>query len=187
MRLILHTDRLVLRPWRHSDAPEFARLASDLDVARMTGSFPHPMPEMSAEFKITHMLARQRMGKAHPYVITQPNDDRLMGTTDLFDNGETNSFEIGYWLGKPHQGHGYATEAVTAVIQEARNTLGTQTITAGVFTDNPASLRVLQKLGFEITGMDDNYFSMARMTKAPSHILQLDLAKSHLAMASEDA
>lgn len=93
---------------------------------------------------------------------------------DLFRSTPDAALEIGYWIGKPYWGQGLSTEAARAIIKEARETLGVEALLAGAFADNPASLRVLQKLGFKPTGIEEMYFSMARMKKARSINLRLD-------------
>jgi len=152
MRDTLTTDRLVLRQIELRDAEAFSTLGSDFDIARMTGSFPHPFPLLSA----------------FPYAITRAGDDTLIGVSDLFKRGEDTLWEIGYWIGRPYWGQGFMTEACTALLTEADATLGAQDRVAGVFTDNPGSARVLEKLGFEREGQPELHFSMGRLKKAES-------------------
>jgi len=177
MRERINTERLLLRPVAFKDASAFSRLGSDFEIAKMTGSFPHPFPLLSAEFKVMHLMSQRQRGLAYPYAITQDGGD-LMGIMDLFRRDETAPFEIGYWIGRPYWGHGYATEAARALIQEARKTLGLSTVIAGVFSDNPASLHLLKKLGFKVLGTSEPYFSMARLSKAESLDLKLSFDTS---------
>ena len=177
MRDEIKTERLVLRPLELSDAPAFSQLASDYDIAKMTGSLPHPMPLYSAEFKIMSLRNRKQRGLAYPYAITLDGGE-LIGVMDLFRSAPNAALEIGYWIGKPYWGQGLSTEAARAVITEARETLGVEALIAGAFADNPASLRVLEKLGFKQTGKTEMYFSMGRMEKALSLNLRLDLNAS---------
>ena len=174
MRDEIKTDRLVLRQLTLKDAAAISTLASDYDIARMTGSFPHPFPLLSAEFKIMDLEQKRRRALAYPYAITIDGGE-LMGMADIFRRDTDAALEIGYWLGKSFWGRGYTSEAAQAVITEAHKTLGASTIIAGVFSDNPASIRVLQKLGFEFTGKSDMYFSMGRLKKAHSLDLCLDI------------
>ena len=186
MRNEIKTERLVLRPLTLEDAPAFSNLASDYDIARMTGSIPHPFPLFSAEFKIMYLRRQKERGLAYPYAITR-NGRELMGVMDLFRSAPDAALEIGYWIGKPYWGQGLATEAAKAVIQEARDTLGVKALLAGAFVDNPASLRVLDKLGFQPTGEEEMYFSMARMKKARSINLRLDIEAQQQAMPMRSA
>ena len=174
MRNEIGTERLVLRQLALNDAAAFSKLAGDYDISKMTGSLPHPFPLYSAEFKIMYLRQQKRRGLAYPYAITV-NGGELIGVMDLFRSAPDTALEIGYWIGKPYWGQGLSTEAAKAIIQEAKDRLGVQALMAGVFADNPASLRVLEKLGFKTTGSEEMYFSMARMEKARSVILRLDL------------
>ena len=166
MRDQIETERLVLRQLEDRDAVPFSKYGSDFDIARMTGSFPHPFPLLSAEFKVLHLRALKRRGLAHPYAITLPEDDTFIGVADLFKRDAESLWEIGYWVARPFWGMGYVTEACKALLSEADASLGKQDRVAGVFKDNPGSIHVLKKLGFEVHGGPDTHFSMARLCKA---------------------
>jgi len=171
----LHSPSLTLRPLRLTDAPRFAQFASDSDIARMTGSFPRHFPLISAEFRIMHMNAQKRRSLSFNYAVTETNHDELIGVMDLSRPMPDEILEIGYWIAKPFWGKGYASEAGRMILEAAKTHLGARRIKAGVFADNPASLRVLEKLGFEKFGQAQPYFSMARLEKAPSISLRLDI------------
>lgn len=168
MRDRLETERLVLRQTELRDAEAFSKGVSDFDIARMTGSIAYPYPQLSAEFKIMTFHSAKRRGMAHPYAITLKGDDTLMGVVDLFKRSAESLWEIGYWIARPYWGRGYMTEACEALLAEAHKSLGPGDRVAGVFTDNPASMRLLEKLGFEKTGKPQAYFSMGRLKKALS-------------------
>ena len=174
MRDEIRTERLVLRQLTLDDAKAFSELADDYDIAKMTGSLPHPMPLYSAEFKIMYLHRQKQRGLAYPYAITRDGGE-LIGVMDLSRSAQDTVLEIGYWIGKPFWGQGLSTEAAKGIIQEARDTLGVSALVAGVFADNPASLRVLEKLGFQPTGHKEMYFCMARLKKVRSINLRLDL------------
>lgn len=168
MRNRLITDRLTLRQVQLDDAPAFAALASDLDIARMTSTFPYPFPLISAEFKILYLRANKRRGQGSPYAITLTGKDQLIGVVDLFHRTENAPLELAYWLGRPFWGQGLISEACRAILAEAERNFGSREITAGVYVDNLGSIRVLEKLGFVKTGTPINIFSMARLTHAPT-------------------
>ena len=168
MRDILKTKRLVLRQTELRDAEAISKFGSDFDIARMTGSFPYPFPLLSAEFKIMTFHAAKRRGLAHPYAITLKGEDEMIGVADLFKRGPDSLWEIGYWVGRHYWSQGYMTEACDALLAEADAALGPDDRVAGVFTDNPGSARVLEKLGFKKSGEPNYYFSMARLEKAKS-------------------
>lgn len=167
MKRTITTDRLVLRPITLSDAPEFARLAGDFDIAKMTGSIPSPFPVISAEIRTMMFEMAWRQGTEYSYAISLAGGE-LMGELSLFRRKDVEHFELGYWLGKPYWGKGFMTEACTALIACAENDLGIDTLFAGVFSDNPGSVRILEKLGFKNTGVVNQYFSIARLCKAES-------------------
>jgi RimJ/RimL family protein N-acetyltransferase len=81
---------------------------------------------------------------------------------------------MGYWIARPHWGRGFATEACGALIDIAR-TLGLATLEGSHFIDNPASARVLEKLGFEAIGIVAPRLSCARGTEVPARLMRLRL------------
>ena len=158
--LTIKTDRLSLRPFRADDGPDVERLAGDWNVARMTTRIPHPYPAGSGAMWIaTHDPAR-RNGSAYPSAVTRGGE--LVGCVGL-NNLDSKSWthrvpdeqatlELGYWIGAPFWGKGYATEAAAAVIAFAFGWLGKTHLVAGCFPDNAASRRVLEKHGFAANG-----------------------------------
>jgi len=176
MHETLKTERLILRQLRDKDATALSKYGSDFDIARMTGSFPHPFPLISAEFKILHLRAQNRQGLAYPYAITVQGNDEMIGIIDLFRQANTDPLEIGYWIGEPYWGKGFASEACKGILTEADRHFGPAVYKAGVFSDNPASLRVLEKLGFRATGKKEKHFSMARLEKTESVLLERGIA-----------
>ena len=173
MKQRLTTDRLTLRPLTLNDAAWFAGYAGAPEVARMTGSVTTGLTEMAAEFWIIRKLARQENRLAYPYVIE--HEGERIGMIDLFKRSEDSALEIGYSMMPDYWGHGYMYEACDAIIEEARKTLGATRIVAGVFIDNPASLRLLRKLGFTAARTHEEWFSMGRMEKAKGVTLTLEL------------
>lgn len=173
MRPTIETDRLYLRPLRLSDAKWFSSYAGAPEVARMTGSITTGITEMEAEFWIMRNLSRQKRGLAHIYVIE--HDGAPVGMVDLFKRTDDSALEIGYSLMPEHWGKGYMYEACVAMISEARDSLGATRIIASVFADNPASIRLLVKLGFTAAKTREEWFSMGRMEKARGVTLTLDL------------
>ena len=149
----LETPRLRLRPLAPADAPAIRRLAGDLEVARWTARIPHPFPEGAAEGFIAAVSAELGSGGEFALAISARGDPALLGCCGL-DRRADGSFELGYWLGRPSWGRGYATEAVSALAHHAFRTTGTPYLRAGIFPDNLASARVLQKAGFAESGTD---------------------------------
>jgi RimJ/RimL family protein N-acetyltransferase len=148
----LRTPRLVLRPFRLEDAADVQRLCSSREIAATTLAIPHPYPEGAAEAWIAgHAEAFARRELAH-FAITRPEDEALLGAISLTFECEHNRAELGFWVGVPFWGCGYATEAAAAVLRYAFEVEGLQRVYAFHFTNNPASGRVLQKIGMTHEG-----------------------------------
>ncbi len=139
------TPRLAVRRLEAQDAPALARLIDDPDIARMTTRIPHPYGLEDAE----SFIGRVREGGAKVFAI-QPHDGPLAGVIG-FQSDEATP-EMGYWLGRPYWGRGYATEAGRGLVNWAQQRWGKRALRSGHFQDNPASGRVLDKLGFLYTG-----------------------------------
>ncbi len=139
------TPRLTLRPLAMGDAPRIAELAGEWDVARMTTRIPHPYDLTNAENWLT-----RKTQTADETAFAIALDDQFVGGCGFIVRGP--DAELGYWLGKPYWGRGYATEAAGALIDHVFQTYGVERITLGHFVDNPASACVIEKLGFVLTG-----------------------------------
>jgi RimJ/RimL family protein N-acetyltransferase len=146
---VLETERLVLRAPRLGDAPAIAQLLADRRVAENTARIPHSYTLNDAETFITSV--NKAAGEA-TFVITA-RDGSLLGCCGV---GSRNGGppEIGYWLGVPFWGNGYVTEAVRAVLDYAFVELDHDEIRGGALLNNPASRRVLEKCGFQWTGVE---------------------------------
>lgn len=168
MQLTITTRRLSLRPFEESDARRIAYLAGDYDVARMCGRVPHPYT-MAAAFDFLDMTRRGReTRREYAFAVTAPIDG-LVGACGVSRAGEDDgrTWELGYWFGIPYWGLGYASEAARGVMDWARDALGAEVFVAGHFLDNPASGRVLRKLGFVSTGVQD-LFGLGRQRTSPA-------------------
>ena len=146
--MILTTERLILRPPDLADAPAIQRLAGAREVALNTLMIPHPYPDGAAEAWIN----KQRTEDEINFVITLRESGELAGAMGLLVSREHARAEIGYWIGVPYWNRGYATEAGRAVVRFAFEELGLNRVDAEVFSRNPASSRVLQKLGMRHEG-----------------------------------
>lgn len=143
---VLVTRRLTLRQVALPDAEDIAQLLSNWNVARMLGPAPFPCSGQDAERWISGLAAKSA---GLVYTIHR---ERLIGIVSLQDVGQEPIFE--YWLGEPWHGRGYMTEAARALLTHAFAARGHGAVESWVFTDNPSSLRVQQKLGFVVTGRD---------------------------------
>jgi len=149
----LATPRLLLRPFVPSDAADVQRLASDHSVADNTLSIPHPYPDGEAERWIATHAAGFGEGKFEHFAITLRSSSELVGTAGLIIERKWDRAELGYWIGADSRNRGYVTEAAQAVIDYGFQGLGLNKIVAQHFERNPASGRVLQKLGMQREGL----------------------------------
>ena len=146
-RVVLETERLVLRRPTLADVKAIARLANDRRVAQNTSRLPHPYTVGDAE---TFVQFTAQQPRDTSFAITRDGD--LMGIIGI-DLGKPDVPEVGYWLGVPYWGQGYATDAARAVIDYAFEEFASAELRAGARVVNPASRRVLEKCGFQWTGV----------------------------------
>jgi [ribosomal protein S5]-alanine N-acetyltransferase len=139
----LVTERLRLRPFRRSDAADFTRLAGDWAVASMTSDIPHPLTQAQA-------MAWLKPGRGEVRFAIEL-DGRLIGGAGYYRR-RSGAAELGFWLGRPWWGRGYATEANRAVVRYGFQVTRLPGFTSSHFADNWASAGVLRKLGFEPVG-----------------------------------
>jgi RimJ/RimL family protein N-acetyltransferase len=163
---VLETERLVLRAPDRKDVKAITRLAGDRRIAVNTARLPHPYGIGDAEQFIA--AANGRDGEA-TFLIALDGEPIGVCNVELRADGP----EIGYWLGAAHWGQGYATEAARAVIDHAFTELGHEALQAGARVSNPASRRVLEKCGFQWTGVRLSRIR-AINSAAPSDRFRLD-------------
>ncbi len=144
---VLETKRLTLRAPRLEDAKTVATLANDRRIAENTARIPHPYRMSDAESFIT---GANKAGGEAVFLITL-RDETVIGACGIVPQEQTP--ELGYWLGLEYWGQGYATEALHAVIDYAFADLTHEALQAGARVTNPASRRVLEKCGFQWTGV----------------------------------
>ena len=143
---VLRTERLMLRAPRLGDAKVIAVLANDLRVSANTARIPHPYHVDDAE----RFIATVGAGEAGLcWAITL--DGVPIGLCGL--DPREDEPDLGYWLGVPFWGRGFATEAARAVIDHAFGELECEALQSGARVTNPASRRVLEKCGFQWTGV----------------------------------
>jgi RimJ/RimL family protein N-acetyltransferase len=145
----IHGERLVLRPFRPDDASDLQHLAGAGQIAATTLGIPHPYPEGAAEEWIARQAADPAM---HHFAITLLDAETLIGAIGLDVEGTHHRAELGYWVGVPYWGKGYATEAARMVVAYAFDTLHLHRVYAFHFTNNPASGAVLRKVGMTYEG-----------------------------------
>jgi RimJ/RimL family protein N-acetyltransferase len=117
------------------------------------------------------------------FLITRAADAEAVGCIGFGPMGDAandpGAQELGYWIARPHWGQGYATEAGLAVLEIAA-TIGHRELIGSHFLDNPASGKVLRKLGFEPTGRTEERWSCGRGSHAPTALYRrlLDRAEA---------
>ena len=147
----LTSDRLLLRPFTLADAPVVQRLAGDRDIASTTLNIPHPYEDGMAETWIGGHQERFDKGELASFAVVL-RDGTLIGAIGLHIDQQHERAELGYWIGKPYWGQGYCTEAGRAVVHYGLETLGLNRIQARHLARNPASGRVMQKIGMRYEG-----------------------------------
>lgn len=153
----IETNRLKLRRLRMSDAQRIAQFCDDPGVGRNLAMTPLPYLPSAAEGWIMINAARAPLGRDFVYAVELPGEG-LIGVVGAHRRGEA-GVEFGYWFGRPYWNKGFGTEAAGAFVTEASK-LGD--LQAGHFIDNPASGRVLSKIGFTYTGETERMFSLGR-------------------------
>ena len=171
--MFARTPRLLLRPGFPEDAPALALAIADEAIVRNLATAPWPYRMRDAEAFLASprdpllpaMLMFERTSAA----------PQLVGACGL-GRRPSGAVEMGYWIASDHWGRGFATEACAALIEIAR-ALGLEQLHASHFIDNPASARVLDKLGFESTGLIALRMSCGRGTEAPARQMRLRLGE----------
>ncbi|HEX8877478.1 MAG TPA: GNAT family N-acetyltransferase [Phycisphaerales bacterium] len=165
-RPVLRTARLTLSAMEPSDAPAIASLAGDKRVFDKTLLIPHPYELRHAhEWIASHATQWQRWKQDWTANWAIRLDGAMIGAIGLVGAAAHRRAELGYWVGAPHWGNGYASEAAAAVVAFARDVLGAKRLEAGVFVGNEASRRVLQKCG-----MREECIRRARYIKNGVHV-----------------
>ena len=149
----LNTDRLVLREFTPQDASAVQRLVGEWEVARTLAVVPHPYPDGMAEEWIATLRPAFEAEKRLAWAVVLREEGELMGTITLRPNARDDNAELGYWIGRPYWGHGYATEAAREVVRYAFEDLGLHRIHAEHLGSNSASGKVMQKIGMNCEGV----------------------------------
>lgn len=149
---ILPTSRLLLRAFLPWDASAVTALAGVRDVAVNTLNIPHPYPEGAAGTWIASHRRAWETGRCLVLAITNEGEG-VVGAVSLEIEARHRRGELGYWIGKPYWGRGYATEATRAVLDFGFDELALNRVQARHLTRNPASSRVLEKLGMRLEGV----------------------------------
>ena len=150
----LETERLRLRPFTFDDEAALFALASDPVIARFVRFEAHRTPAETHAF-LELALEHYRRGEPFAWAVVRREDDRLIGSCGFVSRTpKRKSAEIGYWLGKPYWGKGYAVEAARALVRFGFELMGLERVEAKCFLENRAGQHVIEKLGMRFEGTD---------------------------------
>ena len=162
---MLETKRLILRPWRESDAQSLYEYAKDPEVGYPAGWPAHTSVENSRE------IIRNVLSVLETYAVCLKDGTaigsmslKLKGSTDMTDRED--ECELGYWLGKPFWGRGIIPEAAWELLRHAFEDLNMRAVWCGYYEGNEKSRRVQEKLGFVYRyTTDDLYLDLLKETR----------------------
>ena len=170
---LIETSRLILRPWLASDAESLFSLASDSEIGPAAGWLPHESVEESAKIIETVFAAPET------YAVVLKEGGALVGCVG-FNAGDAASMplsdgelELGYWIGRPFWGRGYAVEAARALVERGFDELKLCGIHAAYFDGNERSRRVLDKLGFSFMRTEKDVECALLGEKRTEHFMYL--------------
>ncbi|BAJ01229.1 acetyltransferase, GNAT family [Shewanella violacea DSS12] len=170
-QIVLETERLILRPFKSSDAEQVAHLAGDPKVSGPTLNIPYPYTLDMARGWISSHAPRWLEGSGLIYAVTGKDTGRLLGTVSLVQISGRKA-ELGYWFGVPFWGSGYCSEAVAALIDFSFGKLGITLLNAEHLASNPASGRVMAKNGMKLLACIDRESRDGLLSKVETYELK---------------
>jgi RimJ/RimL family protein N-acetyltransferase len=170
----METDRILLRPWRESDAEALFKYASDPDVGPRAGWPPHKSVEESLQ------IIKSVFNTPTMWAVELKETAEAIGCVGYLPASVSNlqipddQCEVGYWIGKPYWGRGLCTEALRLVIDYCFNVKHFTILWGDFFPSNPASGRVMTKCGFVDTGREVVCPNLEIGSDQPVRVLKLD-------------
>lgn len=149
----LTTGRLILRPFKESDAQRVSELCNNYNIYKSTLTLPYPYSIDCALSWIQTQAVNFNNNKSYEFAITDKNTYELYGAIGLSNNQTHKNGELGYWIGEEYWGKGYATEATKAILEFAFTEKHYHKVYARFFASNPGSGRVMQKSGMVKEGV----------------------------------
>ncbi|KMQ63792.1 GNAT family acetyltransferase [Chryseobacterium sp. BLS98] len=144
---VIETERLILSQLQEGDIPFVTEYLQDKIFSDLTSNIPYPYTREHAEFWMK--MSRESFENNTGYTFAVRNKEgNILGAIGLHDR-EDDKAELGYWMGKPFWNKGYITEAATALIGFGFQELQLNKIYATYFLQNPASGRIMEKVGME--------------------------------------
>ncbi|TCZ80883.1 N-acetyltransferase [Paenibacillus albiflavus] len=147
------TNRLILRLFQQSDAEAVAKLCNNYNLYKSTLYLPYPYAIEDALTWMERHLDNFNANRSYEFAVTDKESGKLYGAIALSNNQNFNNGEIAYWIGEEYWGNGYATEAAEAIVQFAFDEKLYHKVFARYFSSNPASGRVIEKLGMKKEGI----------------------------------
>jgi RimJ/RimL family protein N-acetyltransferase len=144
---VLVTDHLVMRAPCDDDIPDLIALADNVKVAEMLRRMPHPYGEDDARYFLDTIVRGNET--AAVYAVTLAESGTFIGCAGLEELGS--GLELGYWLGEPYWGRGYAGEAAGALVDLAFRATAVDRLFVSCRIANPASRRIIEKCGFRFS------------------------------------
>lgn len=169
----IETKRLILRPWRITDAGELYHYAKDERVGPVAGWPPHKSVKESEE------IIRTVFSQKGVFAVTLKGDDTAIGCIGLITGSDSNfpisdnEGEISYWMGVPYWGRGLIPEAVKEIICYGFKELGLSTLWCGYFDGNEKSRRVQEKCGFRYHHTNEKVYIPLMDENRTEHVSRL--------------
>lgn len=150
------TERLILRPWKESDAESLYQYARNKEVGPIAGWPVHTSVENSRE------IIKNVLSAPETYAVCLKEDNKAIGSIGLLSpmqshtNTSANEIEIGYWIGVPFWGQGYIPEAISRLQKHAFEDMGCSAMWCGYYDGNEKSKRCMEKCGFTYHHTEEN-------------------------------
>ena len=152
-KLIIRTERLVLRLFQPSDAATVTTLCNNYNIYKNTLYLPYPYRLNDALSWMEHHYDNFMKDHSYEFAVTDKETGEVFGAIALSNNKLFNQGEIAYWIGEPYWGNGYATEAARSILQFAFEEKKLHKVFARYFSTNPASGKITEKIGMEKEGV----------------------------------
>jgi len=172
----METARLILRPWRESDAQMLFKWASDPEVGPRAGWPPHKSVDESLK------IIREVFSGEGMWAVELKENSEVIGCVGYLPaeysnlDIEEDQCEVGYWIARPYWGKGICTEALRAVVDYCFNVIGFTVLWGDYFPENPASGKVMEKCGFVDTGREVLCPNLELGANKPVRVLRLEYA-----------
>ena len=174
-KLVMSTQRLLLRPWMESDADMLYKYASDPEVGPRAGWSPHQNVAESLEIIRKHFL------NDHTWAVELNATHEIIGCIGYLPPSSSNlplddhQCEVGYWVARPYWNQGICSEALQKIVDHCFAQKGFTQLWGDYFTDNPASGRVMEKCGFVATGRQTHCPKLAVGSERPVNVMCLEI------------